>query len=118
MAMVQVQVLDAKGNIVSDADNTDGTNITFTVSGTATGAWVEGTGNGDPSCQVNNKSPMRPAFHGLAMGVVGSGTVTGTITVTASAPGLVPSSVDIAVKPQDPTAADFSEKWCFQGPKW
>ena len=38
----QVEVLDAKGNVVSDPNNTDGTDITFAVSGKAD-AWVEGT---------------------------------------------------------------------------
>jgi beta-galactosidase len=118
MALVQVEVLDAKGNVVSDPDNTDGTNVTFAVSGSATGAWVEGTGNGDPSCLVNNKSPMRPAYHGLALGVIGSGNVAGTITVTVTSPGLTSSSVAIQVKAQDPTADDFNPKWCIQEPKW
>jgi beta-galactosidase len=86
MALVQVEVLDAKGNIVSDPQNKDNTNITFSVSGTST-AWVEGSGNGDPSCLVNNKSPTRPAYHGLALGVIGSGSATGTITVTTTSPG-------------------------------
>lgn len=117
MGLVQVEVLDKAGNVVSDPDNTDGTNITFAVSGTDS-AWVEGTGNGDPSCLVNNKSPMRPAYHGLALGVIGSGSDTGTITVTVSSPGLTSSTVTIDVKAQDPTAADFSTKWCIQQPKW
>ena len=79
---------------------------------------VEGSGNGDPSCQVNNKSPTRPAYHGLALGVIGSGNATGTITVQVSSPGLTSASVEIEVKAQDPTAKDFSEKWCWTGPKW
>ena len=117
MALVQVSVLDADGNLCPDPDNSDNTEITFKVSGTDT-AWVEGSGNGDPSCQVNNKSPIRPAYHGLALGVIGSGNATGTITVTATSPGLTSSTVEISVKAQDPTAADFSAKWCHQEPKW
>lgn len=117
MALVQVSVLDSDGNLCPDADNADRNEITFAVSGTDT-AWVEGTGNGDPSCLVNNKSPIRPAYHGLALGVIGSGNATGTITVTATSPGLTSSTVEISVKAQDPTAADFSAKWCHQEPKW
>ena len=117
MALVQVEVLDADGNLCPDPDNTDNSEITFAVSGTPT-AWVEGSGNGDPSCQVNNKSPTRPAYHGLALGVIGSGNATGTITVQVSSPGLTSASVEIEVKAQDPTAKDFSEKWCWTGPKW
>ena len=117
MALVQVEVLDAAGNLISDPDNALSPNVTFTVSGTAT-AWVEGTGNGDPSCLVNNKSPTRPAYHGLALALIGSGDATGTITVTASAAGMKPSSTTIVVKAQDTTAADFNTKWCIQEPKW
>ena len=100
-----------------EGDNSDANEITFAVSGTDT-AWVEGTGNGDPSCLVNNKSPVRPAYHGLALGVIGSGNATGTITVTATSPGLTSSTVEISVQAQDPTADDFSTKWCHQEPRW
>lgn len=117
MALVQVEVLDSAGRLVTDPKNTDGNNITFSISGTKT-AWVEGTGNGDPSCQTNNKSPTRPAYHGLVLGVIGSGTEPGTITVTATSPGLTSSSVGIVVKEQDLTADDFSPKWCIQNEKW
>merc|ERR1712127_253722 len=99
MALVQVEVLDTKGNLITDPDNLLSPEITFAVSGTSS-AWVEGTGNGDPSCLVNNKSPTRPAYHGLALGVIGSGTGTGTITVTVTSPGLAAAMVDIAVKAQ------------------
>lgn len=117
MALVQVEVLDAQANLVTDPDNADQRNVTFSVTGTST-AWVEGSGNGDPSCLVNNKSPVRPAYHGLALGVIGSGTAIGTITVTVTSPGLAAATVDITVKAQDMTAADFSSKWCIQAPKW
>jgi beta-galactosidase len=117
MALVEVSVLDADGNLCPDPDNTDNNDITFAVSGTDT-AWVEGSGNGDPSCLVNNKSPTRPAYHGLALGVIGSGNATGTITVTTSSPGLTSATVEVTVKAQDPTAEDFSDKWCHQEPKW
>jgi hypothetical protein len=35
-----------------------------------------------------------------------------------SSPGLTAATVDITVKKQDPTAEDFSDKWCHQEPKW
>jgi len=110
-------VLDGDGNLCPDPDNTDNNVVTFAVDGTPT-AWVEGSGNGDPSCLVNNKLGVRPAYHGLALGVIGSGNATGTITVTVSSPGLTAATVDITVKKQDPTAEDFSDKWCHQEPQW
>lgn len=117
MALVEVHVLDAAGNLCPDPDNTDNNVVTFAVDGTPT-AWVEGSGNGDPSCLVNNKDAARPAYHGLALGIIGSGNATGTITVTVSSPGLTSATVDITVKKQDPTAEDFSDKWCHQEPQW
>ena len=115
--LVQVEVLDANGVTCPDAENSDNVEITYSVSGTPT-AWVEGTGNGDPSCGINNKSPMHPAYHGLALGVIGAGNATGTITVTASAPGLKSSSVSMDVVKPDTTAKGFSRKWCSDAPKW
>lgn len=41
-ALVQVEVLDAKGELCPDPDNTESNPVTFAVSGTPT-AWVEGT---------------------------------------------------------------------------
>ena len=46
-------------------------------------------GNGDPACLVNDKSATRPAFHGLVLGVVQGTLDTGTVTVTASAEGII-----------------------------
>jgi beta-galactosidase len=48
MALVMVEVLDKEGNLCPDPDNSQSNPITLSVSGTST-AWVEGTGNGDPS---------------------------------------------------------------------
>lgn len=115
--LVQVEVLDANGYLCPDPDNSESNPITFEVSGTPT-AWVEGTGNGDPSCLVNNKSPVRPAYHGLALGVIGAGNATGTITVTASAPGLTSARVTMSVVKPDPAAPGFSTKWCHDEPQW
>ena len=40
------------------------------------------------------------------------------IIVSVSSPGPASDTVQIAVKEQEPTAADFSTKWCSQQPKW
>ena len=88
VALVMVEVVDAAGLVV----DTDAT-VTFEVlSGPAT---LAGTANGDPSTLVNNLSPTRPAFHGLALGVLRGGADAGTVTVQASAPGLPPVSLSV-----------------------
>jgi hypothetical protein len=43
----------------------------------------------------NNMSPTHAAYHSLLLRLIGSGDVPGTITVTASSPGLTPSSVEV-----------------------
>ena len=108
VALVQVEVVDAAGVVVPDAS----AQVTFALSGTAD-ATLGGTGNGDPACHVNDKSPTRPAFHGLVLAVVLGGEVPGTATVTASAPGLAPVSVDIA---QIAKPAGWEAKWCHANP--
>jgi beta-galactosidase len=108
--LVMVEVLDANGLLVPYSSDS----ITISVSGLST-AWVEGTGNGDPAGGENNKSPTHAAFHGLMLGVIGAGDVPGTITVTASAPGLPPSSVQMPVA----DGSSVNSKWCRNYlPKW
>ena len=55
--------MDSAGNVVPNGDN----EVTFSLSGAGT---IAGTANGDPTCHVNNKSPSRPAFHGLVSAVI------------------------------------------------
>lgn len=107
--LVMVEVVDANGLVVPYASDS----VTISVSGLAT-SWVEGTGNGDPAGHENNKSPTHAAFHGLMLGVIGAGDSPGTITVTASAPGLTPSSVSMPVA----DGSGLSTKWCKNLPKW
>jgi beta-galactosidase len=107
--LVMVEVIDSNGLVVPDASDS----ITITVSGLAT-AWVEGTGNGDPAGDENNKSPTHAAFHGLMLGVIGAGDVSGTITVTASANGLTSSSVQMPVS----DGSSLKTKWCQNLPRW
>ena len=104
---IQVAVVDGNGAVVPDASN----EVTFTVSGVG---GLLGTGNGDPSCVVNNKSPVRPAFHGLVLGVVSAGDVSGLMKVQASAPGLGSVSLVLTVEDQP---AGFSSYWCPNQPR-
>ena len=107
-ALVQVEVVDAAGALVPTATD----NVTFAIeSGPGR---VEGTANGDPACHVNNKSPARPAYHGLVMAVIlgpPASAGAGTITVTATAPGFAAARVVIPVlaTPANPGGAPT---WC------
>jgi len=107
VAYVQVEVLDANGLVVPFADDV----VTFSVAGAGT---LAGTANGDPAGQYNNKSPSRPAFHGLVLGVILTGDEAGVIKVTASAPGLAPVTLSLTVTPQPP---NFQAYWCKNGPR-
>lgn len=99
---VSVDVVDAQGRVNPLADDV----VTFTITGDAA---LAGTSNGDPACLVNNKSPARPAFHGKVAAVVMGGRAAGTVTVTASAPGFAPVSLDI---PQIAQPPGWAAKWC------
>jgi len=107
--LVMVEVIDANGLVVPNASDS----VTITVSGLST-SWVEGTHNGDPAGGENNKSPTHAAYHGLMLGVIGAGDTPGTITVTASAPGLTSSSVQMPVV----DGSSLQTKWCKNLPRW
>lgn len=81
LAMVRVEVLDARGVLVPDAAPV----IRIGVAGAGR---LLGTGNGDPTCTVLDHEPGRPAFHGLMQAIVQSDGRTGSIAVSASAPSL------------------------------
>ena len=87
IALVEAAVVDASGTTHPLAAH----NITFSVS--ANGLLL-GTGNGNPTCHISDKSATRPAFHGLALAVV-QATKDGDITVSAIADGLQGGSLVI-----------------------
>jgi len=88
VSVVTVVVQDALGNPVPTASNT----VTFAVSnGTLLGA-----GNGDPSSHEADKaSSQRSAFNGLAAVFIQSLNQPGTITLTATSPGLTPATITL-----------------------
>jgi beta-galactosidase len=86
VTMVEVQVLDAKGRVVPEADN----QIKFSVSGAGS---VGGVGNGDPSSHEPDKASQRSAFHGLCMVLVRATGAVGSIKLDASSPGLKGASL-------------------------
>ena len=107
LLFAQVSLVDASGNVVNGADNV----VTFSVSGPAT---FGGGGAGDPACHTPDKSPSRPAFHGWVLAVIQGGDGVGSVTVSASTPGLAPVSVTI---PQAAPPSGFTEKWCHLEPQ-
>ena len=107
--LVEVKVVDINGQVVPDASNV----VTLSISGTPS-AYIEGSGNGDPAGDYNNKLPAHPAYHGLMLGVIAAGDDVGTITITATATGLTSSSVKMPVV----DGTGLATKWCPNYPKW
>ena len=112
VALVQVQMLDAQGRPVPTAANI----VTFAVVGA--GAEIIGTGNGDPQSHTPDKSLTREAFRGLVLAVVqstpgapsaGDGRAGSTpgVAISASSPGLAPSSVVVHLLPTDPATLEL-----------
>ena len=67
--LVQVEVLDARGDVVPYAD----TLIEFAIDGGNEAALrILGTGNGDPASHTPDASPVRAAFAGRALAVLQS----------------------------------------------
>jgi len=99
VALVQVEVVDAKGRVVPTAAH----NVTLSW---AAGLTYLGGGNGDPASLVPDKSAARPAFHGLLLGVFASQNATGTYQVRASTPGLESAELNVDVK-----SPPFSWSW-------
>ena len=105
VAVINVQVTNAKGRVVPTADNT----ITFAISGPGK---IIGVGNGDPSSHEPDKfvagkdepSPawQRSLFNGLAQVIVQSTKGAGEIKLTASAAGLDPATTVLQARPCTP----------------
>ena len=89
VALVQIEVVDSAGERVVGASD----EVTLSVTGPAQ---LLGTANGDPASLTPDRSHQRQAYHGLMLGVVGPvAGAGGMIQVTASAPGLKPSTLEI-----------------------
>ena len=79
--VVACEVQDAEGRVVPTAMHS----VQFSVTGPAN---IIGVGNGDPSSHEPDRATKRNAFNGLCMALVQHGAGDGTVTVTATAPGL------------------------------
>jgi beta-galactosidase len=90
VAHVTVKVLDQEGRVVPTAND----EIIFTFTGPGR---ILGVDNGQPDSHESYQGPNRKAFHGLALAVLQSTGVPGTLTLSASAPSLAAAHVDIEV---------------------
>ncbi len=81
VAHITVEVRDANGAVVPDADNV----ITFDVQGDGS---LLGVDNGDPFSHDSYRGNSRKAFHGLALAIVQAGANCGEVRVKAAAGGL------------------------------
>ena len=92
VCLVACEVVDAQGRVMPLADDL----ITFAVSEEGR---LLGVGNGDPSSHEPDDTNVRRAFNGLCQVLVQSRReAAGTITVTATAPGLLPAVLPIAAQ--------------------
>ncbi len=91
LAVVNVAILDAQGQVVPVADNA----ITFKLTGPAR---LIGVGNGDPSSHEPDKASRRSAFNGLAQAIVQTTMKSGKIELEAKAAGLTTGSVTLTSK--------------------
>lgn len=90
LAFITVRVVDKKGNLCPDADNL----ISFTTTGAGT---FHAVANGDPSSLESFQEPQMHVFHGMLTAIVKAGKTDGTITFTATSPGLKPATISVEV---------------------
>ena len=88
LAVVKVEVIDAKGRLVPVASN----KISFALTGPAK---LIGVGNGDPSSHEPDKAESRSVFNGLAQAIVQTTGEGGNITLKAESPGLQPVEITL-----------------------
>jgi beta-galactosidase len=91
VAVVKVEVVDAKGRLVPVAAN----KIQFSIEGAGK---IIGVGNGDPSCHEPDKASERSVFNGLAQVIVQSTRKAGRIKLTATADGLQLATATISTR--------------------
>lgn len=84
--IVNISVRDDEGRVVPVADN----NIQFVVSENSV---ILGVGNGNPSSHESDTAHTRRAFNGWCQVIVQTSENPGSITLTATSPGLQPAQV-------------------------
>jgi beta-galactosidase len=96
-AHVKIEILDADGNAIPDANEL----VTLIVTGSGE---LIGFDNGNPLDHTSMKTNTRKTFNGLALGVVQS-SKPGTISIQASSPVLKGASATVIVKKIQPQFA-------------
>ncbi len=91
LCFVKVEITDKEGNLCPNADN----DVTFAVEGTGFNAGVD---NGSPISMERFKADHRRAFYGKALLIVQSDGTPGTVTVSATSPGLQPAKCQIETR--------------------
>jgi beta-galactosidase len=91
VAHVTVQILDAQGRVVPNANNA----VAFEIQGEGR---IIGLDNGDRASHEDYKGRSRKAYDGLCLAMVQSTAKPGRIQLTATSPGLKSSSVAITTK--------------------
>lgn len=94
LSYVNVKVVDAKGNMVPQADNL----VQFDIDGKAS---IVGVDNGNPISHEPFKADHRKAFNGRCQVIVQSTQEPGQVTVTAVSQGLESDRVVIHTKQED-----------------
>jgi beta-galactosidase len=95
VANVEVEIVDAEGNVAPTADNL----VHFSLEGDGK---IIGVDNGDPGDHSTYKVDQRKAFNGLCLAVVQSSDKPGTITLTATSGDLKKATVEIIVRKGNP----------------
>lgn len=91
LSFITATIVDAAGNVVPDANNL----IEFTTKGQGV---VIATDNGLQTSLESFQSKLRKAFKGLALAVVQSNTTIGKISITATADGLISSTIVVSTR--------------------
>lgn len=87
---VTVEVVDSKGRHVPTAN----VPVEFSISGSAS---IIGLGNGNPTSHEAEKGNKRNLFNGLAQVIIQSSEQSGSVVLTATSPGLNPTTITIPV---------------------
>ena len=91
LVYVTVEVADKNGNIVPD----DTRMVDFKVSGSAE---FLATANGDPTCLLSFDAPRMKLFSGAATAILRAAPTPGKATLTVTAPGVRPATINIDVR--------------------
>jgi beta-galactosidase len=92
LSFVSVEIINDNGNIVPSVD---GLEISFQLTGHAS---IAGVGNGDPEDMSSFQQNHKKIYEGKALAIVRPIGTKGIVTLTATAVGLTPGSVQIEIK--------------------